>query len=201
MGAPDGRFLPFSPNAAATERQAIRVKARLGLNASTPVDPYAVLRRVPARLLSPHEFPASVREVLFERQTGDWSAVGFGCSPTTGEALLLVNPVHHPHRQRASLMEEIVHVVLDHPKTEITLGAGGGGVWVRAYNGDVEDEAFSVGAACILPWPELFAAVSDRGESTATIAQRYSVSEAYARFRVQRAGLWAVYKARQSASA
>lgn len=205
MGTTDGRFLPFTPNGAATERQAIRVKARLGLGAGVAIDPYYVLRRVPARLVAPDEFargaPAHVREVLFETHTDDWSAIGWGSSPVTREALVLVNPAHHPHRQRVSLMEEIVHVVLDHPKTEFTIDAASGGMWVRAYNDGVEDEAYSVGAACILPWPELFAAVSDRGESTVAIAQRYGVSEAYARFRIQRSGLWRVYTKRQSASA
>src|SRR5687768_7436827 len=110
MGTTDGNFLPFTSSGAAIERQAIRVKAHLGVDTTAAIDPYKVLDRVPARLLDPEDFargaPAHVREVLFETNTGDWSAIGWGSSPATGEALVLLNPTHHIHRQRASLMEE-----------------------------------------------------------------------------------------------
>jgi hypothetical protein len=94
-------------------------------------------------------------------------------------------------------MEEVVHIVLDHPRTELALSAGTGVTWVRPYNADAEDEAYCVGAACILPWPELFDAVSKRSETAAAIAARYEVSTQYVDYRIRRAGLDRVYKARQ----
>lgn len=197
------QFLPFSPQGEATELQAIRVKERLGLGSGAAVDPYDVLSQVPARLLDPDDFRRDVPPVaskLFDCHADEWSATVLGHSPTTNEALILVNPTHHPHRQRVSLMEEVVHIVLDHPKTEITRDGASGGVWVRSFDDGVEDEAYSVGAACILPWPELFDAVSRRSESIVEIAQRYKVSEAYARYRILRSGLGRTYAARQRTS-
>jgi hypothetical protein len=96
-------------------------------------------------------------------------------------------------------MEEVVHIVLGHPKAELVRDAGGI-VRARSHDAAVEDEAYSVGAACVLPWPELFAAVSRRADAIPEIAQRYGVSDEYVRFRILRAGLGKVYTARQRAS-
>ena len=191
-------FLPFSVAGKAIELKAVRVKERLGLHPSDALDPYAVLSRVPARLVDPAIFAdaPAVRRLLFQTHTETWSAIGLMRSPATGEELILLNPTHHRHRQRVSLMEEIVHVILDHPRTELTF-AQGNGAWVRHFQASVEDEAYCVGAACILPWPELFAAVSGDGEHVSTIAERYQVSTQYVQYRIRKAGLSRVYEARQ----
>jgi hypothetical protein len=191
-------FLPFTPEGKATELQAIHVKDELGVAPDDPVDPYAVLPAVPARLIDPDELrseSAATADALFEECTGEWSAIGYGTSPVTGESLILVNPSHHLHRQRVSLMEEEVHIVLDHPKTELHLPNGDG--WSRPYDHDVEDEAYTVGAACILPYKPLFNAVNYSGETVNAIAARFGVSVDYVRFRIKRAGLSRVYSSRQ----
>ncbi len=202
--AKDRQFLPFTPNGEATERQAIQVKCELGLSAEVSVDPYEVLPQVPARLIDASEFakavPANVRVTLFETHRSEWSAIGWGESPTTKESLILLNPTHHPRRQKASLMEEVVHIVLDHPKTELCLNGNGDASWVRPYDAAVEDEAFCVGAACIIPWPELFTAVSRLSETVSSIAKRYGVSEDYVLYRIKRSGLARVYGKRQRGS-
>lgn len=198
------QFLPFTPLGRATELRAIGVKRVLGLGPGAAVDPLTVLPRVPARLVDAETFvrdaPPHVRQALLVTGPGAWSAIGLGASPVTGEELIVVNSTHHVHRQRASIMEEVVHIVLGHPKTELVRDAGGV-VRTRPYNNAVEDEAYSVGAACVLPWPELFTAVSRRADPIPAIAERYSVSADYVRFRILRAGLGRVYTARQRAPA
>lgn len=196
----DHLFLPFSKLGRTTEHLAIDVKKALGLGLADAVDPFALLSLVPARLIEPKVFrdgaPPHIRRVLFETDADAWSAIGWGQSPATGEELILVNPTHHPHRQRASLMEEIVHIVLRHPKTELSVGEQNVR-WVRPYNETVEEEAFRVGAACILPWSDLFRAVYRDGEDAAMIADRYDVSTKYVSFRINTAGLAKVYAKQQ----
>jgi hypothetical protein len=190
-----GPFLPFTPNGKATELQAIAVKSRLGVGATAAVDPYAVLHRLPARLVD----AAALREqdglvacALLSVHADEWSAVCFGRSEITGEALILLNPTHAATRQKATLMEEVVHIVLDHPPSRLMLNGVQGGA-ERRYEAAIEDEAYTVGAACLLPYPALFRAVNDTHESAAVIAARYGVSRDYVTFRIKRAGLVRIY--------
>jgi len=191
-------FLPFTDSGKATELLAIEVKKRLGLGPYDAVDPYGVLTTVPARLIDPgvviHNLPEAAA-VLFKTRSSSWSAIGLGISPATGEALILLNPSHHSHRQRVSLMEEIVHIVCGHPQTELNLD-GKGALSTRTFNSAVEDEAYCVGAACIIPYRLLFEAVHYQHESAAAIAQRSGVSEDYVGYRIKRAGLSKVYAKR-----
>jgi hypothetical protein len=193
-------FLPFTPNGAETERRAIEVKEALGLCAEDAIDPFHVLPLIPARLLCPQEtaglFAPEVYRALFQTGVAEWSAVGWGRSPATDEELISLNPRHHPHRQRASLMEEVVHILLDHPKVAIQIGDAGRAS-VRSFDKAIEDEAYCVGAACILPYPALFNAVHRAGDSAASIAARLSVSRDYVEYRIKRSGLAGVYYKRQ----
>src|SRR6266436_7570560 len=125
-------FMPFTDSGKATELLAIEVKEYLGLDVYAAVDPYVVLTAIPARLVQPGEIiqsaPAAA-EILFREQHTDWSAIGYGVSPATGESLILLNPTHHPHRRRVSLMEEIVHIVRDHTKTQLRFDGTSPGSW------------------------------------------------------------------------
>src|SRR5690606_27953652 len=125
---------------------AIGVKRKLGLRAYDGVDPFAVLPSVPIRLVDPISLPLEVRDMLFNAGKDEWSAIGYGCSPHDGCELVLLNPSHHERRRKATLMEEVVHIVLGHPKVCLRFD---GTRWRRPYNAGVEDEAFNVGAACI----------------------------------------------------
>lgn len=192
-----GLFLPFTATGKATEEQAIRVKRYLGLGPYAPVDPTAVLPDVPAKLLPPDLFDcfeAEDRQIILNRQADYWSAFCVGESPLTGEHLIVVNPCHHPHRQKASLMEEVVHLILGHPPTRLTRDANG--CWQRSHDGDVEDEAFCVGAACIIPYRWLFNQIKGGRITVAEIATVFGVSEKYVQYRIKRAGLTAMFKRR-----
>ena len=191
-----GLFLPFTPNGKAIELRAIEVKRHLGLGASVAVDPVLVLERVPARLVDPGLLRRTAPEVahsLFVEGAGSWSGIGWGESPDDGASLILLNPTHAPTRRRATLMEEVVHIVLRHPKSTLTQSTNGSG-WVRSHDSHVENEAFSVGAACLLPYPDVFHAIRDAHETVASMALRYLVSEQYVEFRIKTSGLGRMYR-------
>lgn len=188
-------FLPFTPKGLKAEMRAIEAKQKLRYGPYASIDPFGVLSRVPARLLTPVEFqagPPHVYAALWEDPPDDLSAFAMGRSPSTGEWLIYVNPLHHEHRQRTSLMEEIAHISLEHPPSKLYFE---GGKPKRTYNEEVEDEAFCVGAACIIPYRDLFNAIKRRHEKVNAIAERYNVSEALVEYRIKRAGLSKVYKA------
>jgi Zn-dependent peptidase ImmA (M78 family) len=190
-------FLPFTPNGKATELAAIEIKKELQLGPYEPMDPYAILPRIPARLLGAEVFNAmslEIRKAMLYDEADNWSGLGYGRSEITGEELILLNPTHHPHRQRASLAEEIVHIVGGHPKSRLNQLADGS--WRRTVEEQVEDEAFNVGAACIVPYERLFKAIKNDGRSESEIAELYDVSVEYVRFRIKRAGLYNVYRTR-----
>ncbi len=197
---PPTLFLPFTPNGQATERRAIEVKEHLGLGAYDAVDPELALATISACLVDPQLISTScpvAASVLFGTARDEWSAVCFGKSPCDGREMILLNPTHHEHRKRASLMEEIVHLVLDHPRTQLGVGNVGSKISLRSYDEGVEDEAYNVGAACLIPYRELFHAVKTVGDTAAKIAGRHKVSKAYVDFRIRRSGLSRVYQKRQ----
>jgi len=194
-----GVFLPFTPNGKATELRAIEVKSRLGLTASAAVDPIGILRRVPARVIDSRWLQSAspdLAQALFVEHASSWSGIGLGESPQDGASLILLNPTHAPTRQRATMMEEIVHIVLKHPKSALSLRFDIVPVRARSYDASVEAEAYSVGAACLLPYPDLFHAIRDRRESVDVIAHRFGVSRAYVDFRIKTAGLMRMYRSR-----
>jgi Zn-dependent peptidase ImmA (M78 family) len=178
--------------------RAIELKRGIGVGADAAVDPRAALPLVPARLLAPQELReanAELARLLFEELALEWSGLGFGKSPADGVALILLNPSHPSTRQRATLMEEIAHILLQHPKTTLQHLSDTKG-WRRTHNAAVEDEAFSVGAACLIPYPDLFHAIRDAHETVSSLALRFGVSDEYILFRIKRAGLYRVYRSR-----
>ncbi len=191
-------FLPFTDRGKQTELIAIEVKEHLDLGPHDSVSPYDVLSTVPARLVSDEciaSFPTHVRSNLFVRDRDDWSAVGLGPSPLDGCELILLNHTDHPHRRVASLMEEIVHIVREHPR--ISLNFNGDGDWVRPHDSDIEDEAYNVGAACIIPYGWLFHHLNSGNTNVSQIAGEFGVSPDYVKYRINRAGLYKLFNSRQ----
>src|SRR5438552_15051689 len=193
-----GLFLPFTPKGKSAELLAIEVKKRLSLGPTSFIDPMSVLGRVPARLVDHRELwsrdPQTARALLVDC-CAHWSGIGFGISPDDGAWLILLNPSHSLTRRRATLMEEIVHILLDHSMTRIVLNHATG-VSTRTHDSKLEDEAFNVGAACLLPFPELFHALHDAHETTRSIAERHVLSLKYVEYRINRSGLYAMYRKR-----
>ena len=195
-------FLPFTPNGKATELRAIEVKRRIEIRADAAVDPFTVLPRLPAQLFDPEELrrlSPILACALFHEHAHYWSGMVIARVESTGESIILLNPTHADTRKRATLMEEIVHIVLDHPATALSVdGRSGKGPALktsaaRSYDKAIEDEAYNVGAACLLPYPALFNAVSRGHEHASVIARREGLSVDHVEFRIKRAGLWRIY--------
>lgn len=189
-------FLPFSVAAKAIEEKAIALKQRLDVGWFEAIDPEAVLARIPARLLLEadiSDLEPRVAEQLFERHSDEWSA--FAIPPGEGRmAIIVLNSRHAATRRRASLMEEVVHLMFGHAPSTLLAGSAESRL-PRTVDGAIEEEAFDVGAACLLPYRPLFFAVRD-STPVAVIAAQFSVSEALVEFRIKRCALTRMYRKR-----
>jgi Zn-dependent peptidase ImmA (M78 family) len=83
----------------------------------------------------------------------------------------------------ATLMEEICHVLLGHQHSELTTASKTAEA-SRTHHQQIEEEAYSVGAAALLPYRALACNLS-RGQSIKAIASHAGVSQALVRYRIK----------------
>lgn len=185
-------FLPFvGGEASRVERRAIAAKRVLGLADGAAVDPYAAATflRVPVvgQLSQFAVVPDPMRSEILG--SNEWSA---GTLEGPLGPMVILNPTHSETRLKATLAEEISHLVMGHPPSKID-AAG-----VRTYNATVEQEAFSVGGALVMPYGQVFR-LAKNGAPIGTIAETFGVSPAMAQYRVNRTGLSRMHKKRVGA--
>lgn len=181
-------FVPFvRGEAERIERCAVAVKRCLGVAAENALDPWDAASHAGIEVRGAQFFATLAPEV--QRQVlvvggGHWSA---GTVVGNGSAIVFLNPTHEITRQKATLAEELAHIVIGHPPSKIDPVTG-----FRTYDADVENEAYGVGGAMILPYGQLFGLVKRR-QPTRDIAERYAVSEPFVNYRINRAGLRRMY--------
>ena len=124
-----------------------------------------------------------------------WS--GGACSQTLhdGRKLIILNPTHGANRQNATLMEEISHVFLGHKPSKLAVKTYNkeGNPIAREYQAEVEEEAYSVGAAALVPFSALRRMIN-RGKTSREIARHFKVSRELVEFRLKVTRLWETYK-------
>lgn len=124
-----------------------------------------------------------------------WS--GGACSQTLpdGRKLIVLNPTHGTNRQNATLMEEISHVFLGHKpsKLAVTTYNKEGKPIAREYQAEVEEEAYSVGAAALVPFSALRRMIN-QGKTSREIARHFNVSRELVEYRLKVSRLWEEYK-------
>lgn len=167
------------------ERQAGRMRARLGLAPLAVLEPQRLAEKLGAAVLSPSDVPGLPPEDLHQLLHEDaraWSA-GSVRLPN-GRLLIVLNPTHAETRRRATLMEELAHDFLGHtPSQLLTIGGFFAG---RTFKKSQETEAYWVGAAALVPLAALTRAQVEatpredvawhRGVSTSLVAFRENVT-------------------------
>jgi hypothetical protein len=187
-------FLPFiGGEAERIEQFALAAKRCLDLHDQAVVDPWDAAKRIDVDVLGHKffdQFPEDLRRQILSAGSAHWSA---GTVVVPPHAAIVLNPTHSLTRQRATLAEELAHLVMGHPPSRIDPVTG-----FRTFEASIESEAFGVGGAMILPYSRLFALVN-RGATAGEIANQFSISEQFAEYRINRAGLRRVHRKRQSA--
>jgi len=112
-----------------------------------------------------------------------------------GRKLIILNPTHGRKRQHATLMEEISHVFLGHKPSRLAIEARNkeGKIIARDYNHAIEEEAYSTGAAALVPYTALKRMVG-QGKTAQEIAVHFYVSKPLVEYRIKVSRLWDTYK-------
>ena len=135
------------------------------------------------------------RQHLLSDANDKWS--GGACSQKLpdGRKLIILNPTHGANRQNATLMEEISHVFLGHKPSRLAVQNLNkeGKVIARDYHAEIEEEAYSVGAAALVPYSALRRFVL-QGKSSREIARHFNVSRELVEYRMKVSHLWNEYK-------
>lgn len=169
------------------ERKAQPLRQRMNLAASDILNPYELMDDMGLALLPFEDIknlsPKCVERLLKGDPRG-WSALAIE-HPSEGPAVVF-NPTHSDERLYASLMEEVSHFQLKHRPSKLTVIEDG--IAFRSFDPQQELEAYSVGAAALVPMSQLEDAQS-RGMDRQSLAYRCGVSEELVRFRANMTGI------------
>lgn len=124
-----------------------------------------------------------------------WSGGAASHKLPNGQKLIILNPTHGRNRHNATLMEEVCHVFLGHKPSRLAIENRNkdGKVIARDYNHSIEEEAYSTGAAALVPYTALKRMVYE-GKTAQEIARHFYVSRALVEYRIKVSRLWDAYK-------
>jgi hypothetical protein len=168
------------------EGKAHGLRSACGVSTFGRLDPFELARILNVELFMPADVHALDPDTLNQLTVLDadaWSA-GLLHGPD-GRKLIVLNPAHSPNRQRASLMEELAHLSLNHKPARLVSYDG---VIVRTWNKTQETEAYWVGAAALLPRRVMKGALT-LGLNAAAIADEHLVSVDLVHFREKVLGI------------
>jgi hypothetical protein len=162
------------------------------------LDPFKLARYANLLVIPVDEIKGLSSETLDELLgTGKdkWSGGAASHKLPNGQKLIILNPTHGKNRHNATLMEEVSHVFLGHRPSRLAIENRdrNGNVIARDYNADIEEEAYSTGAAALVPYSSLKRFVEE-GKTAAQIARHFNVSRALVEFRIKISRLWDSYK-------
>ena len=139
----------------------------------------------------------ATRKHLIGEGKNAWSGGAASHTLPDGRKLIILNPTHGKNRQNATLMEEICHVFLGHSPSRLAVETRNkkGEIIARDYNEAIEEEAYSTGAAALVPYSALRRMV-EAGKTSGEIARHFYVSRALVEYRIKVSRLWETYKTR-----
>lgn len=164
------------------EQLGLRVRSFTGLGIHDRLDPFFLAEKLGLRVV-PLDLIEGLSEELKAKLQSNQSWSG-GATPTLpdGTRVVILNPQQSAERKAATLMEEICHTLLGHKHSEISVNQTSGNH--RSYDRQVEDEAYSVGAAALLPYRALACDLS-RKQTIRSIAARAGVSQSLVKYRIK----------------
>lgn len=123
-----------------------------------------------------------------------WSGGAAAQSLPDGKKLIILNPSHGTNRHNATLMEEVSHVFLGHKPSQLGVRNTNdkGEAIARDYRPEIEQEAYGVGAAALVPYSALVRFIAE-GKTSREIARHYGVSKDLVEYRIRVSRLWDEY--------
>lgn len=167
------------------EQLGLRVRSFVRLDIHDRLDPLKLAETVGLKVITLDSVEGLSDEIknVLKDPSQNWSG---GTTPELpdGSCLVVLNPWQSAERQAVTLMEEICHVLLGHKHSQIALATDLVSGNHRDYNDAVEEEAYSVGAAALVPYRSLACDIS-RGFSMRAIARHFGVSVSLVKYRVR----------------
>ncbi len=168
------------------EKNALRIRKFAGLSPYDKLDPYDLATRLGMTVVDIKNVPGisdqTVKTLLLERPD-EWSGASSG-KLANGLVLIVLNTTQSPQRRKATLMEEICHVLLGHQRNRLSAELLGS----RDYDKKDEIEAYAVGAAVLVPLAGLSYFIN-QGISLTKIAHHYGVTKALVEYRIRITGI------------
>ena len=164
-----------------------------------PLDPFALARFAKLLVASYADIEPLLSEETKAHLIGSgkdkWSGGAASQTLPDGRKLIILNPTHGKNRQNATLMEEVCHVFLGHKPSRLAIQNRdkNGDLIARDYNEAIEEEAYSTGAAALVPYTALKRMVFE-GRTVNEIARHFDVSRALIEYRIKVSRLWDAYK-------
>ncbi|MBV9217513.1 MAG: ImmA/IrrE family metallo-endopeptidase [Acidobacteria bacterium] len=182
------------------ELRALGLRAFAGLKRDDDrLDPFELARYAKLFVASFEEIEPLLTDETRKHLTGAgkdmWSGGAASVALPSGEKLIILNPAHAKTRQHATLMEEVCHVFLGHKPSKLAIENKNkdGKTIARDYNHSIEEEAYSTGAAALVPYTALKRMV-DEGRTSQEIARHFYVSRALVEYRIKVSRLWDRYR-------
>lgn len=192
---------PFSKQGQQIEQAAARVRAFYNLPLDDIVAPEMLLSCMPVEFVSPRVLSSLGDELLEQLHTtfgSMWDAATLPV-PIDGRYVVLLNEAQPATRMRITRMEELLHIHFGHRPTKLFLSSNGPtGTRMRTYNAAEEKEAYSVGAALLVPWRKICFEVN-KGRSSQELAEKFYVSRQLMDYRINTTGLSKLYRSRVGA--
>ncbi len=166
------------------EQLGLRVRSFISLGIHDQLDPLTLAKMVRLIVITVKDVVGlsdDVKQILGSSSEG-WSG---GATPELpdGSRIVILNPMQSQGRQAATLMEEVCHSLLGHKHSQITLNLESGENH-RDYNDSIEEEAYAVGAAALVPYRALACDLS-RGKTIEFIANHFGVTRSLVKYRIR----------------
>jgi hypothetical protein len=163
------------------------------------LDPFSLARYANLLVVSFDQVEALLSEETVRHLLSDakdkWSGGAASQTLPDGRKLIVLNPTHGKNRRNATLMEEVSHVFLGHKPSRLSIENRDkdGRIIARDYNAEIEEEAYSTGAAALVPYTSLRRYI-EQGKTSREIAEHFQVSRALVEYRIKVSRLWETYK-------
>jgi Zn-dependent peptidase ImmA (M78 family) len=172
------------------EEHAAMMRVRAGVGPTEKLDPRAFAAKLAIPIIDPtgvEKLSPAQREIVGNLDARQWS--GGAVTTADGTHVIVLHPRQTGERINATIMEEIAHILLGHEPSAIH---SEGGLTLRTYDKESEQEAYWTGAAALLP-AVVVAKALWRNVSAETLAVDYDVSVELVEFRIRILGLWSEY--------
>jgi len=133
------------------ERMALEIRSFAGIDLVAKLDPFALAESINVRVVYPSDLAGLSESSRSRLDVPDGWSGGATQDLGDGSYIVILNRKHSMGRRAATLMEEVCHILFGHRPSRIAAGRIGG----RSYNFNVEDEAYGVGAAALVPYYSL----------------------------------------------